>query len=56
MHAVIDANQNPENCSSARYLVWSNNDYGMGSDLHTTGWALGVAFAQKRVLIYNTSK
>jgi hypothetical protein len=56
VQALLEANQNPEDCSSARYLVWANNNYGMGSDLHTLGWALGVAFAQKRVLIYDTSK
>ena len=29
---------------------------GMGSDFHTTGWALGFAMAYKRVLIYHPDK
>lgn len=52
VQALIEASQNPEDCSAARYLLWSPNNGGMGSDLHSIGMALGVAMAMKRVLIY----
>lgn len=51
--AVIEAHQNPEDCSKAKYLVWQLTNNGMGSDLHTLGWALGLAMATNRVLVYH---
>jgi hypothetical protein len=52
--ALIHANQNPENCSTARYLVWRVHNYGIGAEMHNVGGALGVAMAYNRVLIYDT--
>jgi hypothetical protein len=51
--ALISAHQNPEDCGAAEYFVWRPNDYGIGSDLHTTGWALGQAIESGRVLVYH---
>jgi hypothetical protein len=52
VQARISANQNPEDCSQARYLLWRLTDHGMGSDLHISGWALGYALQHGRVLLY----
>lgn len=53
VQALIEASQNPENCSAANYLLWSPANVGIGADLHITAWILSVAMGMNRVLIYD---
>lgn len=39
------------NCSSARFLIWSMYNNGIGSDLHTTSMAMALAINSDRVLL-----
>lgn len=34
-----------------RFFVWNMKDFGLGSDLHTLGYALAIAIKQNRVLV-----
>jgi len=50
--AILESLQNPADCSSAKYFIWDMRGYGLGSDLHTLGWAIGLAVKNNRVLLH----
>jgi hypothetical protein len=54
---LIHASQNPANCSSARYLVLSEDwGAGLGSMLHSRAMALHAALLERRVLLYHPAR
>ncbi len=48
---AIWKSQNPDNCSTAKFLVFGGWPYGFGSRIHMEGVALGLAMHLKRVYL-----
>lgn len=49
---IIWRNQNPPDCSKAKYMIVEKWYQGIGSELHVTGLALAYAIEQGRVLLH----
>jgi hypothetical protein len=48
---ILWQNQNPPDCSKAKYLIAEPFFQGVGSEMHVHGVALGIAIATKRVFL-----